>query len=398
MNFAGLVTKYPVNVPVFPDMEARQFLQKQPMAAHPASHSGVIRMNATYLEMVDNWYEDKGMFCFLALGLLVISAFTLWVTIQFATPRPMDPPGELSLVALPFIAVFLSIAVLSLLGAVHLVRKDVFGYTHYPTRFNRKTGMVHAFRSDGTVLSAPWRDIVFVPAYLGTTETWEMRGHLLSDDQSTIIDTFALYGTGALYNSAWDKDRVKSSSVGSLCFHWEFIRRYMEEGPQAVQDQVPDCVPSDVRDTDTVRSAAAIFDMIDGAPLIWYCVAFPFCLVVSLMRTIGTPVRALALRYSKLPQWPDEIEASCVIEPDDPYAFEGDEAGTRVALYPDAARTAGVVFAPRPSEKWGTQQKASAAVPGVIVATVAKPPTKQKRDKQGSKGRSKSVKKKSSLQ
>ena len=275
---------------------------------------------------------------------------------------------------------------------------DVFGYTHYPTRFNRKTGMVHAFRSDGTVLSAPWRDIVFVPAYLGTTETWEMRGHLLSDDKSTIIDTFALHGTGALYISAYDTDRVKSSHVGSLCFHWEFIRRYMEEGPQAVQDQVPDCVPSNIRATDTVRSAAAIFDMIDGAPLIWYCVAFPFCLVVSLARTIGTPVRGLALRYSKLPQWPDDIEASCVIEPDDPYAFEGDEPGTRVALYPDAAKAAGVVFAPRPSDKWGAQRAASVVVHSPIAASLPKAQPKRKRGKRGGKGGSKPAKKKSSLQ
>ena len=71
-------------------------------------------------------------------------------------------------------------------------------------------------------------------------------------------------------------------------------------------------------------------------------VAFPFCAITSLFRVV-------AMRTSKIPQWPTEIEDESTIEPGDPFAIRGDDAGHRVPVFPEAARAAGVRFiAPPP--------------------------------------------------
>lgn len=80
-----------------------------------------------------------------------------------------------------------------------------------------------------------------------------------------------------------------------------------------------------------------VFANIAGAPFLLYWILFPLCLLVSAGRVI-------AMHTSKIPQWPAEIDASCAIEPGDPYAIEGDAAGERVAVFPEAARAAGVAF------------------------------------------------------
>ncbi|WP_413496483.1 DUF6708 domain-containing protein, partial [Morganella psychrotolerans] len=91
--------------------------------------------------------------------------------------------------------------------------------THYPIRFNRKTRMVYAFRTDGTIISAPWDTIYFTSGlgrFKAPTEGYYLSGHILSDDKKTIIDTFCLP----------ESDIYKEDLIP----HWEFIRRYMEEG------------------------------------------------------------------------------------------------------------------------------------------------------------------------
>jgi hypothetical protein len=96
-----------------------------------------------------------------------------------------------------------------------------------------------------------------------------------------------------------------------------------------------------------------IFANIAGAPFVLYWMMFPFCLVVSLFRLI-------AMRTSKIPQWPKEVDASCAIDPDDPYAIEGDANGDRVAVFPEAARDAGVGFC-APARKPSDMKKQAGA-------------------------------------
>jgi len=105
----------------------------------------------------------------------------------------------------------------------------------------------------------------------------------------------------------------------------------MEEGPEVVSEQVKFCMPVNDRHEKICVSIERVFANIAGAPLVFYWMLFPFCIAISFFRLI-------AMRTSKIPQWPDDVEMDCQIEIGDPYAFEGNSAGERVNLFPDAAK------------------------------------------------------------
>jgi hypothetical protein len=75
--------------------------------------------------------------------------------------------------------------------------------------------------------------------------------------------------------------------------------------------------------------------------------------------------RLFSMRTSKVSQWPKEVDATCVVERDDPYAIEGAANGDRVAVFPEAAAAVGVSFSAPPSNPQGMKDRAhnSAGVP-----------------------------------
>ena len=222
-------------------------------------------------------------------------------------------------------------------AATWLLRKESFAYTHYPMRFNRKDRMVHVFRPNGTVLSVPWNKIYFTLGHLPQWNEWEVRGHVMAPDKITVLETFALSYVGSLSAADVKPGNTNFSQQDYVRGHWEFIRRYMEDGPQAVSGQVQFCMPVAERHESFMVGVERVFANVAGANFVLYWILFPLCLVVSLCRFI-------AMRTSKIPQWPQDIEASSAIEDGDPYAIEGDAAGERVAIFPESARIAGVAF------------------------------------------------------
>ena len=60
---------------------------------------------------------------------------------------------------------------------------------------------------------------------------WDIRGLILDQDGVTVKETFAFC--------------IATSRIENAYSHWEFLRRYMEEGPQAVLDAVLYCMPVD---------------------------------------------------------------------------------------------------------------------------------------------------------
>ena len=126
--------------------------------------------------------------------------------------------------------------------------------------------------------------------------------------------------------------------------HWKFIRRYMEDGPQAVSEQVQFCMPVDGRRESFGVGMDRVFANIAGVSFLLYWLMFPFCLAVGTFRWF-------AMRTSKIPQWPAEVEAASTVEPGDPYAIAGDAAGDRQERFPNAAKSDGVSSVARPLTK-----------------------------------------------
>jgi hypothetical protein len=251
------------------------------------------------MELVDKFYGWKG---FLTTVLLIcigmITFFSLFMVFDavFFGWKNTEPEEYLlvffvlTIFAAPFIWV-----------GIWLLRKESFAYTHYPIRLNRKTRMVHVFRTNGTVLSVPWDEVFFCLGPL-PQNIWEIQGHILDKDKITVRETFAFMLAGS---GKYERDH-------NLPRYWEFVRRYMEDGPATLLDDVKICLPIvDKRESFSFGFHRTHFDV--GA--------IPFILqaFILLIYLVIYPGRYIAMRTSKIPQWPQEIEAVNVVEPNDPY-------------------------------------------------------------------------------
>jgi hypothetical protein len=295
MNNRGLLIGYKVNRLKSPDEIDGYLPQQKRSGSKPWYMMSVVRMNSTYLEVIDKFFMTKGIVSFFC-GICV-TAF-LWHMISlFAfeclSDRPCNPDlfyFAINIVLLP---------VLVFLG--HHIIKDAFQYTHYPIRFNRKTRMVHFFRTDGTVVSRPWDHIFFTLARLDGRGL-EVRALIMDHFQHMVLDVIPLSFYGH------EDDRF-------LLYQWEFIRRYMEEPDELprLADQV-ELIPIPAgRKEGFWRGFTTLFATNKGLVLFTAPLMFLF--------SFG---RAFAMFFSKIPRWPDYVEAESHYSLDDPYLRDED--------------------------------------------------------------------------
>jgi len=295
MEYSGFIKPYPANRPLKDEERQRRLHQKQRLEVDVGDDVTVIRFNGTYLELMDKWFDSRGMltsiflmFCFIFIPIVVAS-------IPDADAAGDDLMGQRWLFAF---AIGMTTVLSMLFG--WFLKTDAFRYTHFPIRLNRKTWMVHVFRTNGTVLSAPWDAVFFCIAAL-PQRNWEIQGHVLDADGVTVKETFALpvIGTG-------ERDREQLSR------YWEFVRRYMEDGPGSVARHVDYCLPISERQESFADGFHHLHARAHATPT-------PILVGVLLIYLVTYPGRWIALRTSKIPQWPAEIEAANVIEANDPY-------------------------------------------------------------------------------
>jgi hypothetical protein len=260
---------------------------------------GLIHLNTTYMDWIDRRFLFRGGF-----GMVVFTAFNICVFSFYLfelLPRILgdrDPDIEYFLSAL-----MLTLWLAAILGAVlkFILLKEYFTYTHYPIRFNRKTRMVHVFRHNkpGGVLSVPW-DKVYFHIGQGTTrkDFLDIRGEVLDGD--TVTDTFAL-------------GHVNSRQA--LLEMWEFIRRYMDEGPEATAPHPLDRYVQ-LSVTPSWKNCFLAMRTYYAAGLPWFLqpFVFPFVLLYTLTRWV-------VLHTCRKPVFPPAIEATCQIEPNDPHVW-----------------------------------------------------------------------------
>ncbi|MDW5417067.1 DUF6708 domain-containing protein [Iodobacter sp. CM08] len=296
MNYLGLLGEYPVNR-YLNDIEiANKLEQKTKLNIQPAHQLSTIKINSQFIELVDKYFMWKGHLAMFAMSAIVLFTAMIVGTIVTGFTRPGGMSGG------EWVVVFvLLIGVPPILFFFSKLKKEAFAYTHYPIRLNRQTRMVHVFRVDGTVLSVPWDEVFFCIASAGKGN-WEIQGHILGKDKKTVFDTFAFM-------------LVTSSKSGSsvLKNYWEFVRRYMEEGPESVIEGITAYLPiSDQRETFVAAFRRMHFTLGAG----FFILEF----LILLIYLIIYPARWFAMRTSKIPQWPKEIEAQCPVEDNDPYA------------------------------------------------------------------------------
>ena len=298
MNFHGIIYKFPVNCPLS-DWEARRKVyQDKPESVTPWGCLSVVKMNSTYLETVDKFFEYKGVIsavCLTLIAMPIISAglFIFGTIDRWPGSTPEDQRADLY-----FLAFVLAIAVPLAIFLGNTLRRELFRYTHYPIRFNRKNRMVYVTRLDGTVMAESWDRLVFTRSQCGDEELQEIRGHRMAEDGETVLETFGLPGSA-------DKPYIFA--------FWEFARRYMEHGPAEIMDKVALVADMDGRREDPFHSFLRVKSTMES---VWV-IALPMILWFTLGRII-------AMYTSRMPRWREEVEAECQIDPNDPYLIDRD--------------------------------------------------------------------------
>lgn len=302
MDYSGILARFKVNRPLTAEEHQLQLKPKERLNVDPIYQLAAIRLNSTFLETTDKFYAWKGWLAFgMALILILTTAFTiamLWVVAPKVVWGDIGDMSEPKAVHLLVVLALLFFPLMAL--ALWSLRLEAFRLTHYPLRFNRKTRMVHAFRYDGTVLSAKWDELFFT---LGRgnrangKQNWDIRMHVLDPDGVTVRETLSLG------MDMEDQDLLRR--------FWELHRRYMEEGPQAVAKIVEVFMPIAEQREGFVFGMRRWWSNFLPMPIAYF-------LIAPLVPFVGLG-RWFAMRTSKVPVWPAEIEAECVIEPNDPF-------------------------------------------------------------------------------
>ncbi|WP_250536702.1 DUF6708 domain-containing protein, partial [Caballeronia sp. AZ10_KS36] len=301
MNYKDLSqNNYAVNRRLTDEERQNQLLQKERMTVTPFYNASTISFNSTFMELVDRWFIYRGYvtFCgvfFLAFPILGI-VYPLFI-----------PDWKIEVTREYFLAAGLAVIFVSPIWglSIWMVLKESFRWTHFPIRFNYRNRMVYVFCLDGVIRSAKWDDLFFTISRCKRSFTpgsgpqiWDIRGHALKADRQTVEWTFAL--------------PCDSEDPRQLKNCWEFVRRYMEEGPKAVYGDVFWCHDIATR-RETYREGLFALNLyLNGLPRLIKYISAPVVWLIS----IG---RLFAMRTSKIPQWPAEIEAQCRIDPSDPY-------------------------------------------------------------------------------
>ncbi|MGY0652448.1 DUF6708 domain-containing protein [Luteimonas sp. A537] len=314
MFHAGLVWKYKVDRALSEDEHALRLEQRTRLDVEPADEAALVRMNSTFLESVDKYFFSKGWLSLvgllaIAIGLGLMGAMAY--AILSSTGDAFDGGRGAVYLELAAAVVVLS---LPIAAGLFLLKYEMFRLTHYPIRLDRRQRMVHAFRQDKSILSVPWDEVFFTLARENSRPgagMWEIQGHVLDDDGSTVRETFA-------FSSVSDQDILRR--------HWEFLRRYMEDGPQDLVARVKMYAAVDQRKETWwegfMRIAA---DEITMAPLA--------AIVFAPFTVLQASARWLAMRSCTIPRWPAHIEAACRVDPDDAWARDAhDQVVPRILL------------------------------------------------------------------
>ncbi|HEY4311289.1 MAG TPA: DUF6708 domain-containing protein [Pirellulales bacterium] len=305
MDYTGLYAKkYRVNRKLTEEERSNQLHQKAALNVTPLYNLSVIKINSTYLESVDRWFLYRGtmtVICLLGIALPFVIFF-----IPLLVMPSIDWMAIFTLV--PISAPLWVLATWGLL-------KESFRRTHFPIRFNYRNRMVYVFKTNGTVFQAKWDDIFFT---LGRCErmvgiqNWDIRGHVLDKDRETILETFALPGD--------------DTNIDQLKQAWEFFRRHMEDGPATIYRDVYWCHDIAERREKFKAGLTTMLFSFNGHPIA-QILSYPFFFFEALGRWF-------AMRTSKIPAWPAEVEAQCKVDPFDPNLRDASHNPDKIPMEP----------------------------------------------------------------
>ncbi|MGO1071366.1 DUF6708 domain-containing protein [Lysobacter sp. CA199] len=321
MDFTGLLLGYKKNRPLTDAERKNQLKQKERLELPLNYDLCVTRLNSTFMETVDRYYAWRGVLTMM-MGVFILLCGVGYMDLVWITVTRWGQPDENPEEAMLFLLVTGMILLTSMGVYSWIALKETLTFTHFPIRLNRKTRKVYVFRPGRPgrpILTADW-DKLFVTmtpckgSGTGLNRNWDIRAHVMADDGETVLDTFA-------FDFVWH-----GGELDVLRGHWEFLRRYMEDGPEQAHTLVDVCMPI-AEHRETLRCSFNRFyvNFLGGGLWLWYML-LPYWLLC----VVG---RIVSMWTSKVPVWPEHIQAECRIEADDPYVKD-ERSNQKKELYP----------------------------------------------------------------
>lgn len=288
--YTGFTVNYRVNRELT-EQEKQEGLAREPQGIEPNDNLSLVQFNSTYIELVGRAFKLRGASPTYLTSIAAVF-FICGAVAVFFELNVLTNPGAL-IIALP---ISIIACVPPFLFWWFFLRKEFFAYTYYPVRFNRKNRMIYVYRHKalGGLLRVPWDSVYFHVGHGRNVDALrDVRGEVMEGD--TIKDAFAAGNFIA-----------DNRNIVQL---WEFIRQYMDEGPEDLSKKTQ----IDVSVAPTWKNAYIMSAARSGI--------LNDTLRAIFMPLIGltTITRYLVMKSCKTPVWPDDIEAACAIDPDDPY-------------------------------------------------------------------------------
>ncbi|EHR8838560.1 hypothetical protein ABJ851_004215 [Shigella flexneri] len=295
MFYPGLTRRFKSNRPLSFDDQKGHVEQKKEscyISTELIDDMSFIKINSTFIEVVDPYYKDRGGFTLVALLFLSFVLYALCSDLYNIFTKNINLYFGLW--------VFTPLALLCIWG----LTRESFTYTHFPIRFNRKKKLVHVFHVGGRVETYGWDELYFtiIPAVQGFEgRKWYLCAYRVAEDGYTVEDTFCV----SMYSS--DEEDVR--------LFWELIRRYMEQ-------------------KDGARQAADLAWMF--LPIAEKRESFMFGFFALIVRGGNWPMQLIMLPWvgpqalarwfsmvtSRIPHWPEEVEQECEISKTDVYRYD----------------------------------------------------------------------------
>lgn len=270
----------------------------------------VVQFNSTYMELVDMWEFSRGEIIWSQLLILFAALFSLGA-FSYALTLLYSQNG----ISVHFF-LFIFLTLVSFAITYVLLRRlsrELFTYTYFPIRFNRKNGKVYVIGADKKVETYDWKDLnIHMDADVNAL--WDVRCCDV-DDNGIIQRTFSL---------PFRYQRIHKVLYG----HFEFVNRYMS----AKKDSELAEVASSIRHVFPIHQRKETFKESVQRSLFEYhhdfndmeypenTLKLDWTFVINIpfwfLKLLG---RRLSVLTSKMPRFPSDIEAQCQIDPNDPF-------------------------------------------------------------------------------
>ena len=270
----------------------------------------VVQFNSTYMELVDMWEFSRGEIVWSQLVILSVALFGLG-TCNYMVFLEVNRNG------IGFFIVFLCVMIAIIFGMVYVLlrrlSRELFTYTYFPIRFNRKNGKVYVIGADKKVETYDWKNLnIHMDADVNAP--WDVRCCDVNGN-GIIQRTFSL--------------PFRYLSVDEALYgHFEFVNRYMS----AKNDSELTEVVSSIRHIFPVHQRKETFKESVQRSLFDYHYQFmdieypeqsirlDWLFVINIpfwfLKLLG---RRASVLTSKTPHFPSEVEAQCDVDPNDKF-------------------------------------------------------------------------------